>query len=44
MILTRIKFHTVFYAYTSLLEKSVIINAKNLKNVALRDSSFPFGR
>jgi hypothetical protein len=43
MILAKIKFHTVFYAYTSLLEK-VSINANNFKNVAQRDSSLPFGR
>jgi hypothetical protein len=46
VILTRIKFHTIFYAYTSPLDKycDVIIHAENFTNyMALQDSVFPFG-
>jgi hypothetical protein len=46
VILSRIKFHIIFYAYTSLLHKycDVIIHAENYKNyMALQDSVFPFG-
>jgi hypothetical protein len=49
IILTKIKFHTIFYAYkafkTNMVKKGcVIINAENFKkHMALRDSVFPFG-
>jgi len=48
IIVTRIKFHTIFYASTSLLDKEkkrlVIIKAENFKNyMVLQDSVFPFG-
>jgi hypothetical protein len=49
IILTIIKFHTISYAYTSLLESTVkkrrvIIDAENCKNdIALWDNVFPFG-
>jgi hypothetical protein len=45
VILTRIKFHTIFYASTSPLDKycDVIIHVENFKNyVVLQDSIFPF--
>jgi hypothetical protein len=47
VILTRIKFHTIFYAYTSPLHKywDVIIHAENVKNyMALQDSVLVFSR
>jgi len=47
VILTRIKFHIIFYDYTSPLHKycDVLIHAENVKNyMALQDSVFVFGR
>jgi len=50
IILTTIKLHTIFYAYTSFLdkycekEKHMMINAENFKQaMALWDNVFLFG-